>query len=207
MSSIQEKAKTFGRNIEKWAKKTIKNGKPLGTTSLHHKPTPQEDLPRIRITINDPIIRTVEHRRHADKPRIGFVPRSVPNRGMHARDAVTVLRFLIRNYGVSPNAFEKAMQQENLWRKTQSEIKKQHDLEGLQRAEERKKNFSELKSLWTYNHMPDYVDKVTEMIRSLSQERKIELKRQIKNGQFPSRWSSAHRTSILTLIEALEKKN
>lgn len=206
MGNIKEKSKAFAKNIESWARQTIKDGKPLGQISYHNKPNPQQDLPNIVIMVHEPTIRTVKKRK-GEKDRIDFVPRVVQNRGMKAEDSLTVLRFLIRNYRVTPTAFKEAMEQETLWQQKQEEIAKQHQIEEQQRIEKRKRNFSEIKMLWTYNHMPDYVDKVTELIRSLSPQRKAELKKQIRNNQYPSRWTPTHRRDILLLIEALENKN
>lgn len=169
MSSIQEKAKAFGKNVEKWAKGTIERGEPLGQISFHNKPDLQQDLPTIYIKIHDPALRTVRKRK-GKKDQINFTPRVVQDRAMRTKDGATVLRFMIRNYNITPDAFEKAMQQEALWQKTQDEIKREHDLEEQARQKERDRFPNKFLRLSRYLHVRDYEKKLAEAAKTATLE-------------------------------------
>ena len=183
---LKEVAKTGKiKLMELYLTKTVETGAPLGQRSLN-KPMP--DIPDFQIRLADSSVTGDGHR--------GIVSET---------DRINFCRYLIRHGHLDKNILAKAGQLEQAWQKQQEEIKKQKEIGYQQFIEERKKSFHEIKNLWTYRHIGEYTDKAIKEIRSLTHEQKMSLKKQIRNNEFPARWTHEHRRDMLVLIESLEK--
>ena len=186
MEKIKEIAKSG--NVKAFTtclKKLSEEGTPLGTTSLH---TPAPDIPNFQVRLADC---------------------SVTGQGYRAItseiDRINFCRYLIRHDYLSDEILAKAQELEREYLAKQEEIKKQHEIEELQRNEKRKRNFTEIKSLWTTRYAPPSKI-VYDKIKNLNEDQKRELLRQVKAGEIPSRMDSEDCEQMIVFIEALLPK-